>query len=666
MAQSQDELCDRCRDLDLESYAELRTKRGRGTIAFIEKASLRRSCLLCNDFGHVFTEFKTPRARVSNHDSFALDFRQVQFHETTLVYFRIRFMEFTGVLDFDFYFYPTAACIPDLTSQRKLVPLSRPMKTESSDLDLAKEWLRTCQTSHAECASSKTWKDSLRVLDCKQQRTTSINSSEPYACLSYVWGDHQAGMEPSKSAEGLQHMPQTITNAMSVCIALGIQYLWVDRYCIDQTNPIEKHHIISNMDEIYQGAHLTIVASAGENPSHGLPGVQSTPRRRQLYLKAGQHIFASTEDVREQIRTSTWNSRGWTYQEMLLSRRRLVFTDSQMYFQCQFTHYLESLNMGATARDAFLSDRYRVFPPLDVTSLQSRISEYYQRHLSVRSDVINAFSGVCNHALAQKSTSLMSATFSHFYGIPIYRARSNDIVRLGPFLSDLAWRAMHRNPMAESPEFLHVIPTWSWASPKAHHQSNRFSGEYWQPPKVSASQSFLKPRCMTKSGRIVDMKDILKQGTDHSNFYPQLILEGFLLDGAFSPVQTDPGSAYFDSQEPLDPHTVVAMYLGVDETTLGHIYDVDDHAVVHSGTHRVISLLLQHLTPEQRSPLRGNPHFDGSDYYRRVGLWIRDTPNHAPEAPFSPEVFMQETCEHLNTNNARTVWTWRRQTLTLV
>jgi|SRR5690242_8005202 len=87
-------------------------------------------------------------------------------------------------------------------------------------------------------------------------------------------------------------------------------------------------------DKIYQGDHLAIIVSAGEDPNHGLPGLQHAPRCRQLHLKAGPHTFASMENIRQQISESTWNSCGWTYQEMVISRRRLVFTESQVYVQC--------------------------------------------------------------------------------------------------------------------------------------------------------------------------------------------------------------------------------------------------------------------------------------------------------------------------------------------
>lgn len=39
------------------------------------------------------------------------------------------------------------------------------------------------------------------------------------------------------------------------------RYLWVDRYCIDQDDVAEKKEQIAQMDRIYRGAELTIIAA---------------------------------------------------------------------------------------------------------------------------------------------------------------------------------------------------------------------------------------------------------------------------------------------------------------------------------------------------------------------------------------------------------------------
>jgi hypothetical protein len=72
---------------------------------------------------------------------------------------------------------------------------------------------------------------------------------------------------------------------MYVAINLDIPFLWVDRYCIDQANSEEKHDLIRNMDRIYEGAEITIIAATGDDPHHGLPGVRGTPRTPQPTLR---------------------------------------------------------------------------------------------------------------------------------------------------------------------------------------------------------------------------------------------------------------------------------------------------------------------------------------------------------------------------------------------
>ncbi|KAF2187979.1 hypothetical protein K469DRAFT_568100, partial [Zopfia rhizophila CBS 207.26] len=41
-----------------------------------------------------------------------------------------------------------------------------------------------------------------------------------------------------------------------------------------------------------------------------------------------------------------WNKRGWSYQERLLSRRCLIFTTYQVYFQCPVKSFSEDTTFG--------------------------------------------------------------------------------------------------------------------------------------------------------------------------------------------------------------------------------------------------------------------------------------------------------------------------------
>lgn len=99
------------------------------------------------------------------------------------------------------------------------------------------------------------------------------------------------------------------------------------------------------MDRIYSGAEITII-SAGDDPSGGLPGVNRTPRQPQRVAHLGGGPYVVVGDIIHQINSSPWNSRAWTYQEGILAPRCLIFSKSQIYFQCSGVHCLESLDAG--------------------------------------------------------------------------------------------------------------------------------------------------------------------------------------------------------------------------------------------------------------------------------------------------------------------------------
>jgi hypothetical protein len=105
------------------------------------------------------------------------------------------------------------------------------------------------------------------------------------------------------------------------------------------------------MSTIYQRADLTIIAAAGSDPSYGLPGVQKRRSLRPLvnHAKVGSWYFSKVptdttlaEICTVEIAESKWASRAWTYQEAVFSRRRLIFTDRQVIFNCNTRFCLES------------------------------------------------------------------------------------------------------------------------------------------------------------------------------------------------------------------------------------------------------------------------------------------------------------------------------------
>lgn len=150
----------------------------------------------------------------------------------------------------------------------------------------------------------------------------------------------------------------------------------------------------------------------------------TNPSRPEFPLPPGQIpektvLISTMEDPRVSIRNSDWATRGWTYQEGILSNRRLVFTKQQVYWECCGNTANESLlllilNNQSTSRMAnfmlsgiFDGDLHRVpelqygYSPSDFTevskqiaTLDSHIRAFTSRNLTNESDSLNAFLGI--------------------------------------------------------------------------------------------------------------------------------------------------------------------------------------------------------------------------------------------------------------------------------
>ena len=212
-------------------------------------------------------------------------------------------------------------------------------------------WRKRCEDDHPEivdrCITRK--QPGLRLIDVNEYRIVRVDGPCRYICLSYVWGKINQPQYTSDSKAAFQlpnglkseviPLPRTIQDAIEVTKQLGIEYLWIDALCIEQDNELDKAAIIADMGAIYSNSILTIVASTNADPSAGLPGVSTTPRKKTQIHKSvqGLQLAVAFHDHRTplaDVEKSVWNSRAWTYQEWQLSQRMLFFTDSQMCFLC--------------------------------------------------------------------------------------------------------------------------------------------------------------------------------------------------------------------------------------------------------------------------------------------------------------------------------------------
>jgi hypothetical protein len=172
------------------------------------------------------------------------------------------------------------------------------------------------------------------------------------------------------------------------------------------------------MDSVYEAAEITLVAAAGQDEDFGLPGISNRLRKTQpIANQSGLGVISTMRDPHESIRRSKWPTRGWTFQEALLSRRRLVFTEEQVYFECNGMNCFESLTSPldrihiktrAKSRDCMRPGTFgrssKVgFGKLDPAKFGltdafllyvAAIEQYSSRQLTYESDSLNAFRGV--------------------------------------------------------------------------------------------------------------------------------------------------------------------------------------------------------------------------------------------------------------------------------
>lgn len=247
----------------------------------------------------------------------------------------------------------------------------RALRHEKVDMRLAKEWLRDCEVLHSELCSKPGLDRGKEVFDVRLPKKVMVvdidrgclvmlPAGARYIALSYCWPSKggafvttQANKNElmivgaiSAEEDGGVPISDTIRDAISCTRDLGEQYLWVDSLCIVQDDQGNKHTQMAQMDLIYGNAVLTIVAAHDTNTvtASGLPGYRSessSMRHQKRFTVQGLDISIPLPCLEDLLSNTRWDTRGWTFQETMLSRRLLYFTSSQAYFQCSCAIYCE-------------------------------------------------------------------------------------------------------------------------------------------------------------------------------------------------------------------------------------------------------------------------------------------------------------------------------------
>lgn len=361
----------------------------------------------------------------------------------------------------------------------------------------------------------------LRLLDCDIKRIILAKSDQKYVALSYVWGQNPPSAIQDGVANDLPHpIPQLIIDVIEVTRILQYQYLWIDRYCIPQGDQAEKDLQIRLMGSVYKNAEATIVAAAGVDPTFGLPGAGFRHRNRQPKTMYEQDTLRSTLPAPEvSLLRSRWMSRGWTYQEAVLSRRLIFFTEDQVYFECKNMHCSEAIPSPIEECHTKSKKKFRnTFGPGIFSAVGSRVApevvfgaigNYSKRSVTYDHDAFNGILGV--FATFEDS----EYPIHHFYGVPIcppIRWRPAPPAYMQGYLAHsfavaLLW--YHKIPSRRRQNF----PSWSWIGWDGEIDFENKSPKYHSDPfykGCSCEEDKVSFPIETKSG-LIDWETLVKR-----------------------------------------------------------------------------------------------------------------------------------------------------------
>ncbi|OAL56511.1 HET-domain-containing protein [Pyrenochaeta sp. DS3sAY3a] len=377
--------------------------------------------------------------------------------------------------------------------------------TEFRPTEVVRRWLDTCERVHAgHCGQGLPftvgpWSRPLLLIDVSTNSLVEAPPEVRYIALSYTWGQDQSTASATlKNIVNLQEpnglgaitLPRVIADSMKFVAELGERYLWVDRLCVVQDGPAKQHQL-NGMGNIYAGSYFTLVAARNDDASGPLYATRNTPWPRKLRrppslikhdapkarpILSGKRIIVT--QAQYLMRTS-WYTRGWTLQEYLFSKRRVVFQGETVNWECLYDAWHEVQDVSEAKLDTFHGDSQitglRTPPWPDMLRFSRLVAMYIKRDLTFPEDVLDAFAGILSH---------LSRTFQGGFisGLPQMC-----------FDAALLWqpwkRHLRRRKSVKCADIEAVMPSWSWAG----WTGAALHSESWRSASAYQHESFEDP-----------------------------------------------------------------------------------------------------------------------------------------------------------------------------
>lgn len=417
--------------------------------------------------------------------------------------------------------------IPDSSvshERRQPLPQEKENPPEASLAGRVGAWIKTCNELHGNVCVPEARRRLARedvpgwLIDAKQECLVPGITAARYVALSYAWQEARPCLQERYNlstgprtlllkTENLQQftskgflaredtsvqIPAVIQHALQLTLALGERYLWVDRLCIVQDDPRLDGTLsqVSQMDKVYAGAYLTIIAAAShryysqwsklDNSARALTG--PSPAESRIGFHVPQHPFSprvipreaeikdAMNTLYEHVSRSRWASRGWTYQEQILCRRAVIFTNSGPFWDCQecvWDNFMLSPgdDFSKVARRSDMGKRFTTRWWPDFEFYVDLICPYGGRDFSYAEDAGLAILGILNQ---------LGAAFpgGFIHGLP--RLFLDHALLWQPFGIG-RWRLDKRKRNGKPTN----LPSWSWTSWQGYVDPHSLRSGMW-------------------------------------------------------------------------------------------------------------------------------------------------------------------------------------------
>ncbi|KAM7214444.1 Heterokaryon incompatibility protein (HET) domain containing protein [Rhypophila decipiens] len=309
--------------------------------------------------------------------------------------------------------------------------------------------------------------DSIRLHDPTEPELS------PYATLSYCCG---AGVPLKTTTTNLlshrdkipfSSFPKTLQDSIQLANGLGFRYLWIDALCIIQDDEKDWAEQAAEMTSIYEGCSLNIAILDSRDCDSGiLPtmddisvvvGTLDNSRSSEHSQNGGVQIRAASAGIRigAGAKTCPLSTRGWTFQETIVSVSTLFISRSGLWWDCCSKpvppfYSVKSMWCDCTNNSPPPSAKPGPQTPRDYFNRRMKIwclwvVEFSRRSLSKPTDKLPAIAG-----LAAKLSAVLGWTYAAglwtqdlHYALTWSAAVPGTLIR-------------HKAPLR--------APSWSWAS----------------------------------------------------------------------------------------------------------------------------------------------------------------------------------------------------------